>query len=393
MIETLKVAILGLSSSGKTTYLASMFRKLSVQSKDIGFYIDCDNETQRQELNELYRKLLIPEEEIPKTQVADKIVIRPFTFYVRNGNAKFPALRIEYADYAGEFLNVSTVDNSAFISYLRSADVVLVMISGKKIYEYLSQESLVGLDDEITNIIQLLNDYALGEHPVHFLITMWDLFENTDAQLKKIKDTLLEFPMFQSFLERAQETNLRVRLIPVSSYGFNFAELKDGQMQKILGGKPNPVYMEVPLVCTFRDSFEQLLKNAKEEMIRLAHMPKPIVQIKFGWGDFLKDLLASIAKLGLRFIRGVLPKSFDNISDEYLLLAIENLEKGEQRRKDRRQEELQAEYERLLLAQQKALKLVADEATAKESVLRSCDKIILRLEEQFPSSLVEITEE
>jgi adenylate kinase family enzyme len=38
MVETLKIAMLGLSGSGKTTYLASMFRKLSVPSKDIGFY-------------------------------------------------------------------------------------------------------------------------------------------------------------------------------------------------------------------------------------------------------------------------------------------------------------------------------------------------------------------
>lgn len=131
-MHMLKVAMLGLSGSGKTTYLASMFRALSVPSPGIGFYMECDNDYQRRELNSLYRKLVTPNEKIPKTQFSERVITRSFTFCVRKDATVFSALRIEYADDAGELLDNLEIDNQFFIDYINSFDVVLAVISGQK---------------------------------------------------------------------------------------------------------------------------------------------------------------------------------------------------------------------------------------------------------------------
>jgi hypothetical protein len=270
------------------------------------------------------------------------------------------------------------------------------VISGQTISEYFDDKSKYAeLDDEIQNTMQLLERYAKN-HPVHILISMCDLLEIGDKnsekennrELEKIKKCLVnDFKVFKDFIG-TREKKSRVRLIPISSYGMGFAELRDGKMYKILDGKsPKPFQMEMPLACTFRDLFEQELIDAREKFRKAQKEPEPTIAGRFFFKYLIRDLLGFIAKKGIAGLRSVLPQ-FNDISDGYISFTIGNMERAEERRKLQREEEIEAERMRLSQEQQKHLELVKDEITAKESVLASCERLIGELETNFPSSLL-----
>lgn len=232
---------------------------------------------------------------------------------------------------------------------------------------------------------------------MHILISMCDLLgigagkskEENDKQFQNIRNVLMnEFPTFKNFVEGRQQNNSCVRLIPISSYGMGFAEMRDGEMYRIPGGKLEPFQMEMPLACTFRDQFMYELQVARKKLEKVQALAIPTVQEKFSLEHFMKDLAGLVGRGGVGTLRRVLPKALGDISDSYLKATIENMKMAEERRRLRRKEEMEAERMRLLQEQQERLRLVNNEATAKESVLSSCDRIIHDLETNFPSSVL-----
>jgi hypothetical protein len=63
-MQTNKIMVLGPSDSGKTVFLASMSKRLSIQRKEIGFFLDAA-QLQQVKLTEAYNQIINPMDEWP----------------------------------------------------------------------------------------------------------------------------------------------------------------------------------------------------------------------------------------------------------------------------------------------------------------------------------------
>jgi adenylate kinase family enzyme len=70
-MKTYKILVLGASGSGKTFFLASMFKRLAIQNNEIGFFLDA-NPKQKQALVNLFHTIADPHKDWPPEHNAVK---------------------------------------------------------------------------------------------------------------------------------------------------------------------------------------------------------------------------------------------------------------------------------------------------------------------------------
>lgn len=278
---TFRVVALGVSGSGKTVFLASMFHRLHVRSPGGTYHLET-SAAQRVALSQVFRQVTDASEPWPRgTHVGET---REFTFdcvAFRDG-AKHTLLRINYLDYAGELLESEQEAGSHALADLEQritqAHALLGMVDGYRLLQYLRGEpdGHAYLRSAIQPMIGLM---AGAVCPIHFLVTKWDVVRgfgepvdaSDDTRLRLVREALVEGAQIDALAAGAGRARRIVRLIPVSAVGTDFVRLDaQGNSVKQPRAALRPANLELPLSAVIPDLFRQaesaLDRSVREEI-------------------------------------------------------------------------------------------------------------------------------
>jgi GTPase SAR1 family protein len=382
-MRTYKVIMLGSSGAGKTVFLASMHKKLSIQGEE-GFFIEVQDPVRRQVLESIYAEVATGDKWPMPTDASDQSQSGyewTFRCCVRiEDRSIHPACQFTYLDYAGGKLTDANVAGEDLVSEAKTADAVLGLLDGRKIYSFMKNN-----DDEFRNLflhkdipsIARIMQYC--EAPVHFVISKWDLLEGKYT-LGQICDRLLEILEFKNLI--SQLTGNTVRLIPVSSVGANFATLlPNGKMQKHSGAIPRPFYVEVPLACVLPDALLKRVADLKQQEKEIADK---VVTVKPRFGGFLTVIDEFLTNTVVRFLKDNLPDNYQ-FSPDVLNWAEQKIQKAQDQINQRELEAAQITQERIM-QRDKLLKEVKNEETALNYLMNQFLTITSSLDTDFPAS-------
>lgn len=376
-MNTYKVIMLGPRGSGKTVFLASMYKRLSTQG-DSGFFLEVDGGEKRKRLNNIYTQIAI-EEKWPKGTMYSEVSEWTFTCRVQTENLPiYSACQFTYLDYAGGRLTdeIEDIEDSDydFENKLKQADTLLGLLDGHKLCALMRNER-IGLAWAVRDLRSMLDVMQGSLAPIHFVISKWDIVEDSFS-LEQIRDRLLEIEEFNNLVKLRNKAGSPVRLIPVSTVGRGFATPQsDGSMEKT-GTFPQPFQVEVPLACVLPDMIqtmlEELIKKKQEEL------STPIeVKPSFSFWDKVGQFFGG----GLRVVQQLLPKKYQ-FAEDILQKLIEFAEEPAQNKQEaaaRRTDELRHE-------QAASLKAVTNEETALNHVINCFRYIKNQLDYRFPGS-------
>src|SRR5262245_14861445 len=139
-IPTVEIVSLGISGSGKTVFLASLFHELHVPLGGRPYFLGADAQ-QRVALSGVLREVSDPTLPWPPGTMVGQT--RRFTFdcLSKMDDRWHPVLRINYLDYAGEVLEYHSEDGRQALQHLEAhvmrADAVLGMLDGRRIVEFM----------------------------------------------------------------------------------------------------------------------------------------------------------------------------------------------------------------------------------------------------------------
>ncbi len=265
-MPAIPVTVLGPSMSGKTVFLASLFRRLAILRHDTGFYVQLSPE-QSTRLNKVYQQISKPGGWPDPTRRGD-ISEWEFTCSVRTArNETFSPFSLRYLDYSGEVLTepdgqVEATDR--VISRIEESEFLLVLLDGVNVLRFFDGDHQL-VDDLVPIFNLMLKSRAI----VHFVITKWDVLAAAGHTVQEVTDRLLQHPDFKDGVEsqlRNPHGTKGVRFIPVSSVGLDFAVLgPDGQEMLKKGGFPAPLHVEVPFMAVLVDLFEAEAKRMVQQ--------------------------------------------------------------------------------------------------------------------------------
>lgn len=257
---------LGASGAGKTVFLASMFKALSIQ-KNSSFKLNVEDSQKRKLLNSTYTQILTGDTWPAGTKDISEWT---FTCQVQTEDLdNYNACQFTYFDYAGGRLTDVEKDPD-LEKVIQEADTVLGLLDGHKIYAWLNDSDRLRANTFLnTDLPSILNRMQNLKVPVHFVITKWDVLDRKFT-LSQIREKLLTIPAFAQLIKTQGEAGSIVRIIPVSAIGLEFATLQqDGSMKKNPGKIPIPFLLEVPISCVLPDKLQQLHneKQAQEKQL------------------------------------------------------------------------------------------------------------------------------
>jgi hypothetical protein len=212
-MKNFKILTLGASGAGKTVFLASMFKALSMQ-KNSNFKLNIEDPQQRKLLNSTYTQILTGDTWPPGTKDISEWT---FTCQVQTEDLDcYSACQFTYFDYAGGRLTDLEQDRD-FEQVVQQADVALGLLDGQKIYAWLDgsdrQRADVFLNKDLPSILKRMQNLTI---PVHFVISKWDLLDEKFT-LSQIREKLLTIPAFAQLIKSQGEAGSIVRIVPVSA--------------------------------------------------------------------------------------------------------------------------------------------------------------------------------
>jgi hypothetical protein len=377
-LPTYEVLMLGARGSGKTVFLASLYKQLATQAEH-GFFLDVDSLANQKRLNRIYAQLAKEGEWPPATKPSE---VSEWTFTCRvqtQGLSIYPACRFTYLDYSGgrltDVLEEMGSPLSNFELKLEQADALLCLLDGHKIATLMGGAS-ADQTFELVDIPNMLHIMQNTERAIHFVISKWDLLDGRFT-LRQIRERLYKIPEFSNIVTSRVKAGIPIRLIPISSVGMNFATPQpDGSMKKIAGAVPRPFHVEAPLACILPDAVKIQLDRLIEDKQALI---ESIIQVKPNlspW-DKLKDFFAH----GIQFAYEFLPEKYQfggNVLQKLTDYLKSDVQKKEQEAY-KRTEELRREQEISMMA-------VEDEVTAMNHVVNSFMRIQSTMDQNFPDS-------
>ena len=380
-LKTYRILTLGASGSGKTVFLASMFKELSMQGEH-GFFFDTNNHQEQKILNSVYTNLIAGGIWPTGTKYSE-ISEWSFTCHVRNvaDFDDYAACKFVYFDYAGGRFTDMDEDDDELQKTIESADAILGLLDGQKVLALMNENSGSKLDRFLdTDLPAIIKWMSHCKVPIQFVISKWDLLEEKFS-LKQINERLLKIPMFEEFIRHRNEKGYPVRLIPVSSVGSGFVIPKNGGMEKIPGAIPCPFQVEIPVSCIVPDRLKQdiMLNAKKEESITNQNIEKTGIFHKF----LKSTLIASpIIDIAIEVIISTTMKSSHEFSkviankfDDLVFAGVKKIVESKEKKLD----ELRKERD-------KFLKEVKDEKTALEGAVVSFLSIEEKFSLDFPDS-------
>jgi hypothetical protein len=247
-----QVCVLGAKGSGKTVFLAALYKSLMTQDKRRNsFFLGCPNSDQRAELLDKINALQDTSGEWPDPTYLESY----FNFEcLHNLKGKdINLFRFRYVDFPGGFL-VRPPKRFSVDSYARSSHSIIVLLDGQKIVDLLNG-NLTPISSDLDKMIHIIQP-CIGR-PIHFVITKSDLLNLADQTLESIRDRLLRHKGFRDVVEQLVEHG-PVRLIPVSAVGPNFAKYENGVMKKCPDGVIEPMHVDLSIGMTLVDQIKML---------------------------------------------------------------------------------------------------------------------------------------
>lgn len=324
-VPTFRVVALGVSGTGKTVFLASMFRNLSFQAPDRSFFLETEL-GQRVALSKIYSAVADTSQPWPTgTRVGET---REFLFdcvaFDEDRN-KHQILQISYLDYAGELLEEEQQLGATALSDLKTriqnAHGLLGMIDGYRLRQLMLNESAGRFYFE-HSLEPMLGILQGASCPIHLVITKWDLLrgfgEGDEAddndRLTLVAQALMSHPHFSSLVNHS--ANRIIRLIPVSAVGSNFVEIdKGGQVVKRPDGRVRATNVEVPVCAVLPDLFRQV-QMSLDDSVRKNLDSEIRGRLRVGAAEFgaaLTSFLRRPTGAALRSVmRSVVGKEFGN---------------------------------------------------------------------------------
>ena len=274
-MENYNIITLGASGAGKTVFLASLFKHLSLPTEQ-GIYLEVKDSEQQKQLNRIYSQVANKKSWPIGTRRA--VTKWHFTCCVRTQTLEeYKVCQFTYLDYGGGILTDSNEEedlNDFFFDFRKEipkADAVIVLIDGQQLFEFikggfdLSDPGISKwLTNDLPNTIQLAD--RSRKNPVHFVITKWDLFEE-HYDLTEIRECLQDkCEEFKRLVNMRANAGCPVRLIPISSVGKEFITMQsDGSMKKNPGKVPKPFQLEIPLSYVLMDRTVAYYNNLDED--------------------------------------------------------------------------------------------------------------------------------
>jgi hypothetical protein len=269
-IPGFEVFVIGTKGSGKTVFLAALYKSLSVQDKRRNaFLLKCPDSEQRGELLEKLEQMEYEGKWPPGSYQVSK-----FEFICCHNlqGEEIPLFKFEYVDYPGGFITRPPAEFSVQLQVQR-AHSILVLLDGQKIHDLLEGKggSDPSIYSELDKLITVLVE-CVGR-PVHFLITKADIFDLRAHPLEEIRDALLKHRNFRNLVEQLCEFG-PVHLVPVSAVGPKFAIYENGRMKKRPGGLIEPHSVDLSIGFTLIDYIRQLkfLGESKEHYGYIARL-------------------------------------------------------------------------------------------------------------------------
>jgi hypothetical protein len=261
-VPTIPVTVVGPERSGKTVYLASLYRQLAIQA-ELGFFVQLPDE-QSKILNQFWQQLVGPQFWPDPTQTGELWQWNLTCSIQTQSGAVFSPFGISYLDFAGEHVTGTTdsPDQSERVfQRIRDSEFVLVLLDGVKMLNFFNGDFT--LVDELMTVLGVVGHKT---PVVHLVLTKWDVLVTAGYTLGEASERLMSHPLFRQFVKRRAQQKAAggvLRLIPVSSVGMGFAALApDGvSMVKNRGIYPEPVNVEIPLMAVLVDLFDRALSQ------------------------------------------------------------------------------------------------------------------------------------
>ncbi|MEV7193587.1 hypothetical protein AB0N81_17520 [Streptomyces sp. NPDC093510] len=264
-MSSIPVTVLGPQGSGKTVYLASLFRRLALQRDDVGFFVQLPPH-EATKLNQIYSQIVSPDG-WPDPNLLSHTSEWKFTCSIRTEQGEvYSPFTLDYLDFAGDHLTnaaaTATEYGAAVWQRVEESEFLLVLLDGLKVMRYLDGDNRL-----IDELMPVFGAIGASRAVAHFLVTKWDLLEAEGYSVRAVLDRLLENPDFHDFyVNRLRRTDGgALRFIPVSSLGRGFATLgPDGQTMVKQGRFPQPLNVEVPFMAVLVDLFTRELNRTSE---------------------------------------------------------------------------------------------------------------------------------
>lgn len=368
-MENHKVLILGPRGSGKTVFLCSMYYQLSMATST-NFYVETTNAFNGRLLKNNYIGLL---SKWPDANLTHEIDEWEFRCFVKTPKKSFPTFSVTYYDYSGGRITDLFDDENEFYNIVEDADIILGLIDGDKLFN--NSEGDMKLMLELDMVITELNNRHIAGKPVHLVISKWDMLHSKNITISQVREKLLTYPMFAQFVENIKANGDFIRLIPVSSVGFEFAEKENGEMKRKPNAKLQPYNVDVPLALALLDPMRTKLNELIKEYEKLQSSEEVRVDANLTWWQRLQRWAGNKIEQ--------LAKQFQINSEELNQLAKFWQKSGEDKIKYAKEKE--AEMREKLKSK---IHSVDDEKSAIEYIFTSFHTIELHLESTHPGSII-----
>lgn len=253
-IPVFNILSIGLDSAGKTVFLSSLYNKMSVYNAKYGFSLQAEDERQGARLTNLFHRISSPSDPWPIGSMES--VEYTFNGLYPTVNGAITFCKFKYLDFPGGLIRAEgNFLDLNLRKRITEAHSVIVLLDGKKIFDALNSKNQAIFKD-ISFIIPFLNQVIGNKRPVHFVISKCDMLSPEEHSLSSVRSLLFSSSMFADYV-RAQANFAKVRLIPVSAVGFNFAKLApDGHtIEKLENGVANPHNVQFMFSLAINDYF------------------------------------------------------------------------------------------------------------------------------------------
>jgi hypothetical protein len=395
------IGIVGGRGSGKTVYLATLYHYLSTQRENVGFSLNAPPH-QAKMLVAMFAELA-GHRWLRATRYQE-ISEWPFSLWASgNNNRAWEACSFVYYDYAGGLVdqaNPDTIKETIELAEkIKNCHAIVALLDGEKISQFIlgNNQALKSafIFNDLPNIINTIQPAVRsgGVRSLQFVITKWDHVERAGATLKQIKDFLLSLEQLNQFLStihtRRQEiivdaenrtcsesvTMPLIRLIPISSVGFEFIKRYDPEDGMIINenAHPTPWNVHYPLACIFID----VLRAEIEALQRKQDKTK---EQKFS--SLQSNLETMLIHGGKVLLKHIPRKYLGNVRFIGLLHDIleEKMFSLEERENER--------YQKFLRIKEDSLLRLEDNVTAFNHAAQMCSLMQQELDITFPDNTI-----
>lgn len=264
-VKNYNLYVLGPSGAGKTTYIPFLYRQLTFPPPHLGFFLSVHDRGKAQKLRDAHKEIA----DLRKWHEAtdfETILTWEFLCCVPTGNGLRDfdeVLQFTYLDYAGGRV-FQFPDRGELQSRIqREADVLLGLLDGWRILKLMHGNQDDFFAEELWQMLELMQS---ARKPVYFLITKWDILCR-QFSLAQVRDYLLSIPVFGRFMEWQYSYKVTTRLIPISAVGMNFTEPQSNTIRQDPGIEPNPINIEIPLLCVLADILRAQMGQLDQTLI------------------------------------------------------------------------------------------------------------------------------